>query len=241
MISLPSGRAALLLALLVVIGFRVFLIGDAFLLARRTHDAPLKRYQRWWAYIGFALVIWLATESVALVLKSYVAEAFLMPTRSMSPTLQPGDRILVDKLWTKAADLRRGDVVVYRSDGPGSPLYVMRVAGLPGDEVEIRDERVFVNGTEWKDPHAVFVGELPPVDEIANLAPVAVPADCFFVLGDHRRRANDSRLRGPIPLSDYHGKTRLIYWSQERTYLDPDDTAYTLGPIRWDRIGQRLD
>ena len=165
-----------------------------------------------------------------------------MPTTAMSPTVQPGDRFLVDKLRSGPDRIQRGDVVVFRSEGPGSPLFAMRVVGLPGDEIEIRDERVFVNGQAWHDPHAVFDDQLPAVREMANQDPTLVPADGMFVLGDNRRRANDSRFRGPIPLSDYCGQARAIYWSQERLYPDPEDrSVYTLGAIRWDRIGQRLD
>jgi hypothetical protein len=62
------------------------------------------------------------------------------------------------------------------------------------------------------------------------------------VLGDNRRRSRDSRISGPIPLADFYGKARLIYWSRPRQFPDPDDTTrYTHGPIRWDRIGARLD
>jgi signal peptidase I len=131
---------------------------------------------------------------------------------------------------------------VFRSEGPDSPLYAARVIGLPGDEIEIRNEKVFVNGKEWDDKHAVFKGELSPGIELANLAPVKVPPDCFFELGDNRRRAKDSRLTGAIPMSSLHGVARMIYWSQEREFPNPDDiTHYVLGPIRWDRMGLRLD
>ena len=70
--------------------------------------------------------------------RSFVADAFLMPTRKHVSAIQPGDRFLVDKLWFSRNRINRGDVVVYRSSGPGSPLLAKRVAGLPGDEIEMR-------------------------------------------------------------------------------------------------------
>jgi len=69
-----------------------------------------------------------------------VAEAFVIPTEAMAPTLQPGDQILVDKLWFTPKRLKRNSLVVYRSAGPNSPPHIMRVVGLPGDEIEIKSE-----------------------------------------------------------------------------------------------------
>ncbi len=237
------------LLLLCVPAFTVFLVIDAFLLARRSRNAPLKRYQRWWVYILLYVAFIAGSNALAYVFKTFIGEAFVVPTRSMSPTIMAGDRILVDKLWARSSRLQRNDVVVYRSEGPNSPLYVTRVVGLPGDLILIKNEQVFVNGTKWDDCHAVFEGPRPPpiytadhYIDIANFRPFTVPRDCFFVLGDNRRRAKDSRLRGPIPLSDFYGKARVVYWSHPREFPDPNDTThYTLGKIRWDRMGAHLD
>ena len=162
----------------------------------------------------------------------------------MAPTIQPGDRILVDKLWWSPEKIRRNDVVVFLSEGPDSPMFVARVAGLPGDKIEVRDEHVFVNGEPWDDTHAVFQGELYSSFEprFANMGPITIPEGYFFELGDNRRRAKDSRLVGPIPMSSLLGVARMIYWSQDREFPNQNDTThYKLGPIRWDRMGQRLD
>ena len=160
----------------------------------------------------------------------------------MSPTIQPGDHILVDKRSCIRNRIHRNDVVVFRSEGPGSPLYFRRVAGLPGDTIEIKNERVFINGGEWNDPHAVYNAPLPPFSEMVNREPVKVPLDYCFLLGDNRRMSKDSRMTGPIPLADVYGVARWIYWSRERTFRNPNDTEhYVLGRIQWERLGLRLD
>jgi signal peptidase I len=242
LMSLPIGRLGVPFLLLFTVAFPIYWAVDAFRLARRSRDTPLKRYQRWWIYILLYGAIYTANYLVAHAVRSFVAEAFVVPTRSMFPTIQAGDRVLVDKLWTDPGKLRRNDVVVFRSAGPGSELFIMRVVGLPGDQIEIENERVRINGAAWNDVNGVFDVSLPPYAELADYGPKTVPADCFFVLGDNRRRAKDSRILGPIPLSDFYGKARLIYWSRTREFPDPQDTShYTLGPIHWDRIGTRLD
>lgn len=224
------------------LAFPIFLAIDAFLIARRDHNGPLKFYQRWWFYpLAFAGFM-AATHVVASVIVFFFIDAFKIPSQSMSPTIMSGDRILVSKLYRKETDLRRNDIVVFRSEGPESPLYVMRLIGLPGDQIEMVDEKLLLNGEEWADPHAVLDPELPIYPESSHYGPITIPEGTFFVLGDNRRAAYDSRVTGPIPIDNLYGKAHVIYWSQDRTFPDPQDTSIdVMGPIRWSRIGNRLD
>jgi len=240
--ALPIGRVGLaLLLVLCVLTYPVFMSVDAFLLAKRDRIGPLKPYQKWWFYILFFITFHLANTGFAHGVKAIVAEAFVIPAEAMAPTLQPGDQILVDKLWFTPKRLKRNSLVVYRSAGPNSPPHIMRVVGLPGDEIEIRSEQVFVNGTKWDDEHANFSGKVL-LPEMANYRHFSVPLDAFFVLGDNRRNANDSRFNGPIPLSDLIGRANIIYWSRERKNIVPGySMRYEPGPIAWDRIGICFD
>ena len=241
-VFLPLGRVGLMLLLLCALAFPIYLAVDAFLLARRNSGGPLKRYQRWWVYMLLFLVCVVANNAVAYAVRSFVAESLVVPARAMSPAIQAGDCVLVDKCCSIADRLRRGDIVAFCSGVPDAPLSVMRVAGLPGETIEIRNERVLVNGIEWDDDSAVFEGSLTSQVDLANFGPLEIPSDCFFVLGDNRRVSKDSRLLGPVPFADFHGKVRMIYWSQPRVFPDPRDTSHYLpGPIRWDRMGTRLD
>lgn len=241
-ISLPLGEFGLVLLFTYALAYPIYLAVDAFVLARRNRDAPMKPYQRWWVYALMFLAFCVANHLVARTVRAFVAEGFVVPTGAMDPTIQPGDRILVDKLWCGPDRLRRNDVVVFRSEGPGSALYVMRVVGLPGDGIEVRHERLLLNGEPCDDPHAVFADGFPLLPEMAHFGPLTIPSDSFFVLGDNRRMSKDSRILGPIPLSDLHGRARIIYWSRDRRYPDPRDPwHYEPGNIRWDRIGARLD
>ncbi|MDP6468750.1 MAG: signal peptidase I [Pirellulaceae bacterium] len=241
-ISLPIGCTGFAVLLLCMLGFPIYLTIDAYMVAKHRRDVPLRRYQRWWVYLLAFVAFAIANNLVAHTVRAVVAEAFVVPTRAMSPTILPGDRILVDKLWCQPTRLRRNDIVVFRSEGPDSPLYVMRLVGLPGDKIEVVDEKVLLNGKEWSDLNAVVDLDLPPYPELSNYGPIHIPSGSFFVLGDNRRLSKDSRVIGAIPLSDLHGKARMIYWSHERRFPDPWDTSYyEVGPIGWSRIGTRLD
>jgi signal peptidase I len=240
-ISWPLERWLYVVLIAIPLTFQVFIMVDAFVIARRTRNAPLKPYQRWWFYLLAIFAFWVGNQAAGLSARRFVAEAFVVPTRGMAPTIRPGDRILVDKLWRHPKRLRRGDLVVFRSEGPGSPLYVMRLVGLPGDEIEIRDEQLRIDGQPWSDEHAVFDPDLPNEPILAHFGPLRIPDDSFFALGDNRRMSRDSRILGPIPLTDLHGIARLIYWARPRRFPDPwDTTYYESGPLDWDRMGTWL-
>jgi signal peptidase I len=240
-VRLSVGRVVLAIVYLAIVAIPFCLAVDAFVLARRSRHMVLKRYQRWWAYVLFVVAFSIVGQSCAFFMRSFLCEAFIMPTRGMIPTLQPGDRFLVDRLPYGRSAIHRNDIVAFRSEGPGSPIFAQRVVGLPGDEVEIRNERVFINGQPFDDSHAVFKGEAPSVPQLLNHGPKKVPDDSYFFLGDNRRLSRDSRLIGPIPASDIHGIARIIYWSRERLFPHPNNIEhFTPGRIRWERLGQPL-
>lgn len=241
-VPFTSGPLAIVAGALVYVGYALFLIIDAYRVAAQQRATHLRPYQRWWFYLLAYAVIVVATNVIFYALRDHITEAFVVPTRAMSPAVLPGDRLLADKLWSRPSNLRRNDVVVFASRGPNSPLWVMRVVGLPGDRIEVRDEKVLLNDEEWDDPHGFLDPELEPVPELSHYGPITIAANEFFVLGDNRRRSNDSRTLGPIPFSSFHCRATLIYLSVERRFPDPDDTThYESGGIRWSRIGQRID
>jgi len=182
---------------------------------------------------------------LALFIRSFVIQAFKIPSGSMLPTLQIGDHILVNKfiygihlpfVGTRVLPIsnpQRGDIVVFVYPVDPSKDFIKRVVGLPGDRVKIRAKRVYINGEPWDDAHAYFADGAAtgradsPRD---NYGPVTVPDGHLFVMGDNRDRSYDSRFWGFVDLNEVRGKAFLIYWS-----WDGKDHW-----VRWDRLGDLI-
>jgi signal peptidase I len=173
---------------------------------------------------------------LALFSRTYVFQAFRIPSESMVPNLLVGDHILVNKfVFSPTATgvergllpqrpLRRGDIVVFRSiDDPGRHL-IKRCMGLPGDRVEIRRKALFINGERLDERgYAYFSDPLTHSDSRFlvgdfyrtrdEYGPEVVPAGHYFCLGDNRDASSDSRHWGPVPAKYVRGRAFAIYWS----------------------------
>jgi len=178
-------------------------------------------------------ILFIVALAVAIVLKTFVVQAFFIPSGSMEPTLEPGDRVLVQKV-VYGPD--RGDVIVF-SDPQGRPGpdrgivggfvhwlsstlgierpehedFIKRVIGLPGETVELRDGRLFVDGVRIHEPY------LKGAVDTRDYGPVKVPEAALFVLGDNRLNSNDSRFGlGFVPVDKVVGRAFAIVWPPSR-------------------------
>lgn len=177
---------------------------EAGLLEEREEQEKVRSVVEWVAVIVGALV-------VALLVKTFLFQAFYIPSGSMEPTLHEGDRVLVNKMSYRLHDLNRGDVVVFErppgaTGDPNMQDFIKRVVGLPGDELESRDGVVFVNGMRIDEPYLNDPGTT------ANLAPTRVPDGHVFVMGDNRSASSDSRSFGPIPVDSVVGRAFVRVW-----------------------------
>ena len=177
--------------------------GDASDAGRSGMSRSTRSAIEWVAVIVGALV-------VALVVKTFLIQAFYIPSESMVPTLKVGDRVLVNKLSYTTGDIERGDVVVFaRPGGPGSDGIedlIKRVVGLPGETVEGRDGSVYVDGEELPETY------LPEGVETSVFPPYEVPEDHVWVMGDNRGASDDSRRFKAVPTSDVVGRAFVIIW-----------------------------
>ena len=182
---------------------------------------------------------------LALFIRTFVVQAFKIPSGSMKPTLLVGDHILVNKFiygvklpfvnttLIPVTDPKRGDVVVFKFPEDPKKDFIKRIIGVPGDIVEVRNKKVYLNHKPMVDTYGtyldshVILGRARPRD---NFGPVTVPAGAFFVMGDNRDHSYDSRFWGFVDLSMVKGKAFIIYWSWNKE---------TSG-IWWGRLGHLL-
>lgn len=157
------------------------------------------------------------TLVIFLVIQNFVAQPYQVQMNSMERTLEPDQYVLVDKLTPRFDAYDRGDIIVFDPPGTwssdGTP-YIKRVIGVEGDTVEIRDQHVFVNEVELAEPY-VFAdddGTQNGTDASLDQTRWTITAGELFVLGDHREKSADSRVFGPIEVSDVIGRAWLRYW-----------------------------
>lgn len=191
---------------------------------------------------------------LALFIRTFVVQAFKIPSGSMLPTLLIGDHLLVNKfiygirvpftgqILIPIKSPKQGDVVVFRFPKDRNIDYIKRVIGIPGDTIEIKDKKVFINGEPFNDPHAQFSSsavlsaDASPRD---NLGPIVVPEQRIFVMGDNRDNSYDSRFWGFVEQRDMLGKAFILYWS-----WDIDKPLFSLErftSIRFGRLANLID
>lgn len=180
----------------------------------------------WFDYAVIALV----AIAVALLVQAFVVKPFRIPSPSMVPALQPGDRVLVNRVVYHLRDVQHGDIVVFRYPLNTKVAFIKRVVGLPGDVLEVRDGRLVRNGAAVDEPYvrrAAGGGPVPTepaptmgdstMREPWSLAePYTVPPDNYFVMGDNRADSEDSRVWGPVPADNLIGEAFVIYWPPDR-------------------------
>jgi signal peptidase I len=193
---------------------------------------------------------------LALFMRTFVVQAFKIPTGSMEPNLLIGDHLLVNKFvfaptlsgaeraLLPSADIRRGDIVVFKYPEDPERDFIKRVIGLPGESIELRDRRILVNGRAIEEPYAHYLprpqgfvgGEAASDDVRVRYGPVVVPAGSVFVMGDNRDNSQDSRYWGFLPKDNIKGKALMIYWS-----FDSSEGGLNLfTQTRWARLLQQI-
>jgi len=182
---------------------------------------------------------------IALFIRTFVVQAFKIPSGSMKPTLQIGDHLLVNKFTygikipfirktlISIDDPERGDIVVFIYPVDKTKDFIKRVVGVAGDTIEIRNKKIYLNGSPCDDGHGVYTDRMlfpASIQPRDNFGPVTVPAGHLFVMGDNRDHSYDSRYWGFVDLKNVRGKAFIIYWSWDKMNKD----------VRWSRMGDIL-
>jgi signal peptidase I len=207
---------------------------------------------------------------LALFIRTFVVQAFKIPTGSMENNLLIGDHLLVNKFalgpTATAAErsvlpiarIKRGDVIVFKYPEEPDRDFIKRVIGLPGETLELRAKKVYIDGKGLDEPYVHFLEaprgatefhESTSSDVRERYGPVTVPPNQYFVMGDNRDNSQDSRYWGFLPRDYIKGKALFIYWSYESGREDYEDVsagetikgfwsvfAHFFTRTRWDRM-----
>jgi signal peptidase I len=190
---------------------------------------------------------------IALFIRTFVVQAFKIPSGSMESTLLIGDHIFVNKfiygiripLLNKRLFAfkkpQRKDVIVFVFPEDKSKDFIKRVVGVEGDAIEIKNKRLYVNGELQDEPYTQFVEEGKLVSTRDNFGPVTIPEGKIFVEGDNRDRSYDSRFWGFVDMNDVIGKAFIIYFSIKKNIGGHWYEFWKWpGRIRWGRIGDLI-
>ena len=206
-------------------------------------DKPKKSQIRDWTE---ALIV---AAILALIIRTFVIQAFKIPSGSMEDTLLIGDHLLVNKFIYgtelpfidepvfEIREPERGDIIVFEFPEDRDKSYfqrrdfIKRIVGLPGDVVEIRNKNVFINGERIRTPEAVYKDGNLSSGPRDNMPPIKVPNESYFVMGDNRDRSYDSRFWGFVDRSAIKGLAFIKYWSWNSEEFMP----------RWSRIGRLIN
>ena len=215
---------------------------DAYRCARRTRpDYQLKEYNRVSIYCVLLLMACGGTIGYAMYVRDHFIKAFSIPTASMYPTIQYGDRLIANKTSYNKADPRKGDIIIFTSPENRKSNWIKRVVAVQGDTVEMKNNELYINGIKLdhqslgpasvknKDrilegqlylekndnaEYEIFIADSDQSSEnlITDFGPLTITGRQCFVLGDNRNFSRDSRHTGPIPLATVEGKASYLYF-----------------------------
>lgn len=188
---------------------------------------------------------------IALLIRTFLVQAFKIPSSSMEPTLLVGDHILVSKFiygiripyigkkFLSFHKPKRGDIIVFVYPEDKKKDFIKRVIATEGEEVQVKNRKIFINGAPIKDPWGVYTDRNGPLVPSHfrpkdNYGPKVVPPNSLFVLGDNRDNSQDSRYWGFVDLSAVKGKAFIIYFSYHKR------STSLLNKVRWNRFGKLL-
>ena len=174
-------------------------------------------------------VIAVMAIGLALVIQAYLVKPYRIPSPSMVDTLEIGDRVLVNRVVYHLKDLGHGDVVVFRWPKNRDVVFIKRVVGLPGDRLQAKDGKLYVDGVAQEEPYVHKTnGVTDPTNPSGTIVGTTmsqpwglsdeytVPEGHYFMMGDNRTNSDDSRVWGPVPENDLIGEAFFVYWPLDR-------------------------
>ena len=217
-----------------VLAYVLYIIIDAVVISFRSKRFTLKPYNKWYFYLFFLFLVLGMNAYNSMIIKSFLMEAYKMPSGSMLPSVLPGDHFIIDRTYARDDNPEREDIIVFKYPKDPKKNFVKRIVAIGGDTVEMKDKNLYINGNAVDEAFTNHSNNdvLPArMSRRDNFDPIQVPEGKVFVLGDNRGDSHDSRFWGFVDRKDIKGKALFIYWS-----WDSDK-----GKARFDRIGMTLN
>lgn len=245
LLGLISSFKGLIALVILMILFKIVISLEAYNNAKTISSNQLKSINSIWKYIIFFLLSFLVNRIGIYTSRSVIGyEAFEIPTPSMEPSILVGDNIIASRINPK--DIQIGDIITFTQDD--GQKYLSRAVGLPGDKIEIINDKVSINGQseQWNEielikdneieyqkyssrlPNYKEIGTLKmlkyngrqfPIQEISNQEVMIVPEDEIFVLGDNRNNSMDSRMYGTVPFENIDKQVYYVWWSNDKSRI----------------------
>ena len=176
--------------------------------APEEHQEKSRPAKKGGGILEFVVILLVAFALVFGFVRPFVMEAFYIPSESMVPTLEVGDRVFVNKFGYRFWEPEQGDIVVFRSVEGGEEDLIKRVVGVPGDRVAVRNGVLRVNGEPQEES---YVNDGRPRDR-SSYGPTRLSEGEVFAMGDNRGNSRDSRFFGPVPVENIEGEAFMVFW-----------------------------
>jgi len=225
------------------LSFIIYRMTDGFIQAKKLIDYELKSYNKWYVYLSFVIALAIVRTFLDLPTSTGI-QTFKIPTPSMNPTMQPGDRVVASLNYYDNNPVQQGDIVVFNS--PQGGIWTFRVIGMPNDSIEVKEGKVYVNNQlnelATTDEYVLDDQEVIQYQEQLNTSKtiktlrykkivmtdtqtfdkIRVPENEYFLMGDNRDNAFDSRFIGTIKKDDILGRVTYSYWSNTSDRINLD-------------------
>jgi signal peptidase I len=207
----------MILYLIIEVGFLLFVMINALRGAIRLKSIELKSYNKWYIYLIIFVVSNVVVGQLFIwTIKNNVARAYKTPSSSMAPTLLVGDHLVADMRIYKSQKPQRGDIIIFEFPRDPSKDFIKRVIAIEGENVELINNKIYINEKLLYDPWGYYTKDYPALD---TFGPVVVPKDSLFVLGDNRNNSIDSRHWGFVDIKKVKGKVLYLYWAKDKSRI----------------------
>ena len=212
----------IILSLVIILGFFLFILVDAFGGAIKLKEDAHKSYNKWYIYLVIFLINGFVIQPLlSWTIRNNIVRAYKIPSSAMEPTLLVGDHLIANMKIYKSEKPKRGDIIIFEFPKDPSKDFIRRVISVEDEKVEVVNNKIYINEKLLDDRWGYFedVGSVKDFPELEKFGPVVVPKGSLFVLGDNRNNSQDSRFFGFVNIQKVKGKALYLYWAKDKSRI----------------------